>query len=182
MRHLLSLRQPARRLGNALVLLAGLAAGLPATAQVAAAASVPAAASAPAAALPGGGPRCRFAVPAGWDARQARWIGDCRDGRAQGPGVLRLLQGNRVKEAFYGRLQAGVPVLGAVEIDGGWRAGRFDATGVASIDGDRNTLIQAFEAAAEAARRAAQHYQAASNPASARFYRQKAEQLAKQID
>jgi hypothetical protein len=127
-------------------------------------------------------PRCRFAVPAGWDARQTRWIGDCRDGRAQGPGVLRLLKGNQVRQVFYGRLQDGLPVLGAVEVDGGWRAGRFDAAGVASIDGERNTLIQAFEAAAEGARRAAQHYQAASNPASARFYRQKAEQLAKQVD
>lgn len=178
MQQLLRLQLPARHLAGALLITAGLLVGGPVPAQVAPAAAT---ASAPVA-LPGGVPRCRFAVPAGWDARQTRWIGDCRDGRAQGPGVLRLLKGKQAKEVFYGRLQDGVPVLGAVEIDGGWRAGRFDAAGVASIDGDRNTLIQAFEAASEAARRAAQHYQAASNPASARFYRQKAEQLAKQVD
>lgn len=154
-----------------------MAAGAPAVAQ-------PAAASAAVAAAPslrGGVPRCRFAVPEGWEVRQVRWTGDCRDGLAQGLGTLRWLQGNRVRQVFYGRLENGQPVLGAIELDGGWRAGRFEA-GRAVSDGERNTLIEAFDTASQAARQVAQHYQAAGNPASARLYRQKAEQLARQMD
>ena len=127
-------------------------------------------------------PRCRFAVPATWDARQVRWSGDCRDGLAQGLGVLRLLQGNQVRQVFYGRLKDGRPLQGAIEVDGGWRAGRFDAQGAVVQDGERNTLIEAFDTASQAARQAAQRFQAGGNPASARLYRQKAEQLAKQMD
>jgi len=125
--------------------------------------------------------RCRFAVPAGWDTRQVRWTGDCRDGLAQGLGTLRALQGNKVLQVFYGRLKEGQPVLGAIELEGGYRAGRFE-NGQAVQDGERNTLIQAFETASAAAAEVAQRYQAGGNPASARFYRQKAEQLAKQMD
>jgi hypothetical protein len=138
-------------------------------------------ASAPQAAELSGPARCRFAVPAGMDSRQVRWTGDCRDGLAQGLGVLRQLQGNRVLQVFYGRLQDGRPVLGAIELDGGYKAGRFDQGQVVN-DGERNSLIQAFEAASQAARQVAQHHQAAGNPASARFYRQKAAQLAQQMD
>ena len=125
--------------------------------------------------------RCQFAVPAGWEASQVRWTGDCRDGLAQGLGTLRALRGNKVLQVFYGRLKDGQPVLGAIEVEGGYRAGRFE-NGKAVQDGERNTLIQAFETASAAATEVAQRYQAGGNPASARFYRQKAEQLAKQMD
>jgi hypothetical protein len=161
---------------SALLLAAAAAApAQPATAPAAggAAASAPASLTGPA--------RCRFAVPAGWDARQVRWTGDCRDGLAQGLGTLRALQGSQVLRIFYGRLKDGQPVLGAIELDGGYIAGRFE-NGQAVQDGDRPTLIQAFEAASAAAQQVAQHYQASGNPASARLYRQKARQLAQQLD
>ena len=125
--------------------------------------------------------RCRFAVPDGWDASQVRWTGDCRAGLAQGLGTLRALQGNKVLQVFYGRLKDGQLELGAIELDGGYRAGRFD-NGRVVQDSERNTLIQAFEAASDAAKAVAQRYQAGGNPASARFYRQKATQLAQQMD
>ena len=137
------------------------------------------AASAPASLI--GPARCRFAVPAGWDTRQVRWTGDCRDGLAQGLGTLRALQGNKVLRIFYGRLKDGQPVLGVVETDGGFQAGRFE-NGLAVQDGERNTLIRAFETASAAAAEVAQRYQAGGNPASARYYRQKATQLAQQMD
>lgn len=157
-----------------------LAATAAAVAQPASAPATPATTASAAVSLTGPA-RCRFAVPAGWDARQVRWTGDCRDGLAQGLGTLRALQGNQVLQVFYGRLKDGQPMLGAIEVEGGYRAGRFE-NGQAVQDGERNTLIQAFETASAAATEVAQRYQAGGNLASARFYRQKAEQLARQMD
>ncbi len=140
-------------------------------------------ASAPTASAPAlsGPARCRFAVPDGWDARNVRWTGDCRNGLAQGLGTLRLVKGNQVLQVFYGRVKDGQPVLGAIELEGGYKAGRFEQGRVVP-DGERNSLIQAFEAASAAAAQVAQHYQAGGNPASARLYRQKAARLAQQMD
>lgn len=162
----------------AALLLAAATAAAPAQ-PAAAPAAASAAASAPSNLV--GPARCRFAVPAGWDTRQVRWTGDCRDGLAQGLGTLRALQGNKVLRLFYGRLKDGQPVLGVVETDGGFQAGRFE-NGQVVQDGERNTLIRAFETASAAATEVAQRYQAGGNPASARYYRQKATQLAQQMD
>lgn len=155
---------------------------MPALAQPA---SAPAAAAASASGLidpPLSGPaRCRFATPNGWDARQVRWTGDCHAGLAQGLGTLRAIKGKQVLQVFYGSLKNGQPVLGVIEQTGGYRAGRFER-GALVNDGERNTLIQAFEEASAAARQVAQRHQAGGNPASARFYRQKASVLAQQMD
>jgi hypothetical protein len=142
-----------------------LAATAAAVAQPASAPATPATTASAAVSLTGPA-RCRFAVPAGWDARQVRWTGDCRGGLAQGLGTLRALQGNQVLQVFYGRLKDGQPMLGAIEVEGGYRAGRFENGQTASA----------------AATEVAQRYQAGGNLASARFYRQKAEQLARQMD
>lgn len=125
--------------------------------------------------------RCRFSVPEGFAARDLRWTGGCRGGLAQGRGVLRALQGGRVLRLFYGRLEAGLPAQGVVEEDGSYRAGRFEA-GRLVADGERNTLIAAFDEASAAARQVADGYRKAGNAASARFYQDKARQLARQID
>lgn len=138
-------------------------------------------AQAPASAGLAGPAHCRFAAPAGWDTRQVRWTGDCRAGLAQGLGTLRAMQGNKVVRTFYGRLKDGQPVLGVIERDGGFQAGRFEGGAVVQ-DGERNTLIQAFDEARAAADAVALRHQASGNPASARYYRQKAAQLASQID
>lgn len=124
---------------------------------------------------------CRFAAPAGWPVRNVRWTGACDAGKAHGLGVLRSLEAGRVTRVFYGRLEAGVPTLGATEVDKGFAAGRFEA-GKPVADGDRNTLIQAFEAASAAATQVADRFQAAGNAGSAKFYRAKAKQLAQQLD
>lgn len=125
--------------------------------------------------------RCRFMPPADWPQRDVRWSGACVDRLADGRGVLRAYHGGRVQRCFYGRLEAGRPVLGAVELEGGFQAGRFHDGRVAD-DGERNTLIQAFDEAAAAARELASAYRRAGNAASARHYTQKARQLAQQMD
>jgi hypothetical protein len=111
-----------------------------------------------------------------------RWSGACKDGQAQGLGVLRALRGNQVVQAFYGRYEAGRAVLGAVEVEGGYRAGRFATDGRVVADGDRDTAIKAFEAAAAAARGMATDLRRSGNATSAGFYEAKARQLSEQLD
>lgn len=124
---------------------------------------------------------CRIGVPAGWSPRDLRWSGACRDGRAEGRGVLREFVAGKVARIFFGRLLAGQAQLGVIEQPDGYVAGRF-VSGQALRDGDRNTLIDAFEEARAAAEQLAEAYQRAGNAPSARFYREKARQLARQMD
>lgn len=124
---------------------------------------------------------CRFRVPEGWPLRPVRWSGGCHAGLAEGRGTLRVYQNGRLARAFYGVLEQGQPTLGVIEHPGGFVAGRFEA-GKVVVDGERNTLIQAFDTASEAARQLAETYRLAGNAASARFYQDKARQLAQQLD
>jgi hypothetical protein len=125
--------------------------------------------------------RCRFVAPEGMPAADIRWSGSCRSGLAHGRGTLRAFEGGKVVQVFYGRLEAGQPRLGAIDLGGGFKAGRFEA-GRPVADGDRDTLIKAFDEAAAAARQVSAAYRRAGNVASARFYRDKAQQLAQQLD
>ena len=143
-----------------------------APAQTAAAAAGPAMA---------GAPHCRFAVPEAMLGLDLRWSGACRAGLAEGRGTLRGYKGGRVTRVFYGRLEAGQPALGVIELDGGFVAGRFEA-GRAVADGDRDTLIRAFDEAAAAARQMAAGFRKSGNNASYRLYRDKARQLSQQMD
>jgi hypothetical protein len=124
---------------------------------------------------------CRFRVPEGWPLRPVRWSGSCHAGLAEGGGTLRLYRDGRVARVFYGLLEQGQPTLGVIEQPGGFVAGHFEA-GKVVADGERNTLIQAFDTASEAARQLAETYRLAGNAASARFYQDKARQLAQQMD
>lgn len=126
---------------------------------------------------------CHWDTPKPWpEGVSSRWSGACEDGQAQGLGVLRALRGNQVVQVFYGRYEAGRAVLGAVELEGGYRAGRFDIDGRVVADGDRDTAIKAFEEAAAAAKAMATDLRRNNNAASARFYEAKARQLAAQLD
>ena len=117
----------------------------------------------------------------GWPTRGLRWSGACEAGRASGRGTLRAYDGTRVVVAYYGRLEDGQLLLGVVERPDGFVAGRFEAGRVVN-DGDRNTLIRAFDEASQAARERAERFRLAGNTASAAYYDSKSRQLAQQID
>ena len=130
-----------------------------------------------------GAASCRWDTPKPWpEGASNRWSGACKDGQAQGLGVLRALRGNQVVQAFYGRYDEGRAVLGAVELEGGYRAGRFSSDGRVVPDGDRDTAIKAFDEAAAAAKAMAAELRRNGNAASARFYEAKARKLAEQLD
>jgi hypothetical protein len=137
----------------------------------------------PAAASGMAGPAsCRFAPPPDWPVAGVLWSGVCGAGLAQGRGTLRAYQGGRVVRSFYGDLKDGQLILGVVEVpEAGFIAGRFQG-GQAVDDGERNTILLAFEAASAAARELARGFRQAGNRASARFYEAKAAQLARQMD
>jgi predicted aminopeptidase len=135
----------------------------------------------PAGPVMAGAPTCRFLVPEAMLGLDLRWSGTCRDGLAEGRGTLRGYEGGRVVLVFYGRLEAGQPALGVIELDGGFVAGRFEA-GRAVADGDRDTLVRAFDEAASAARQMAAGFRKTGNTASYRHYRDKARQLSQQMD
>lgn len=129
------------------------------------------------------GPRaCSVSIPAGWPSEDLRWSGPCPGGVAEGRGVVRAYADGRVVRIFYGRLRAGRLDLGAVELEGGYAAGRFDDQGRAISDGDRDTLILAFDEASAAARGMAQRMRSQGNETSARFYADRARRLAQQMD
>jgi len=124
---------------------------------------------------------CRVGVPAGWSPRDLRWSGACRDGFAAGRGVLREFVGGKVARIFFGSLHDGQLALGVIEQPDGYVAGRFEG-GRAVGDGDRSVLIKAFDEGSAAAGQFAEALGSAGNAASARFYRDKARQLALQMD
>jgi hypothetical protein len=143
----------------------------------------PAQSSAPAGSLPKIGPaHCRFMPPAGFERTRLSWSGACANHLAQGSGAVRAYARGRIVRSYFGTMQAGQPLLGVVEVpDEGFIAGRFEA-GQRLDDSERNTLIEAFEAAAKAARELAVVYRKAGNRGSADYYDAKAKQLASQLD
>lgn len=124
---------------------------------------------------------CRFEVPGGWPGADVRWTGSCKAGRAEGLGVLRQFSAGRVQRLYFGRLVAGRLNLGVIEQDDGYVAGQFAAAKVVA-GADRNTLIKAFDEASAAATAVAENYLREGNAASAKYYQERAKQLAEQLD
>jgi len=124
---------------------------------------------------------CQFTVPEGWVQTSTRWDGDCRDGYADGIGVLKEYQGQEVKHLFLGRIKSGALVVGVIEERDGYLAGKFHKGRHVPSD-DRQTVITAFAEAERAAKQAAIRYRKAGNTPSARFYEDKARQLGEQMD
>lgn len=116
---------------------------------------------------------CRFDAPADLDAAPARWLGSCRNGAADGLGVVRA--GTAEPYAFFaGRMLGGRPAEGLLLLhEGGMMvAVRFDAAlRVVNSDGlrpaeDDRVFAQAQAAALETAARFRQE----GNRASADYY------------
>lgn len=115
------------------------------------------------------------------------WHGQCKSGFADGPGVVRYLNGIKVDSIFYGFLKDGFWDLGVYDTQGGYLAGQFsnnepiavkDASGVEN----RNVTIRAFETAAKAATLLGKEFEKQGNKASSKYYKAEAEKLSQQMD
>lgn len=132
-----------------------------------------------------GAKNCQFRPPAAWSDRNIRWDGACLGGHAQGRGVLRAYppagQPAAAVWLFFGALDKGELRLGVIDTPDGYIAGRFE-DGKPVQDGDRNRLISAFREGSAAAQAASERFKSTGNSGSARFYADKARQLAEQLD
>jgi len=124
---------------------------------------------------------CVFTAPLGWSHAATRWDGPCRGGHAEGLGVLKEYQQQKVVRVFFGRLEHGELKLGVIDLQQGFVAGEF-LNGEPVPSGDRQRTLDAFEEAEKAANEAAARFRKAGNVASARFYTAKARQLRDQLD
>lgn len=95
--------------------------------------------------------------------------------------MLRVRAAKGLGPAFFGTLNRGMPVLGAIDLPGGFLVGRY-------VNGDiepANEISErdlAFTAAAQAADKVSRYYSVRRNAASTVFYSNKAAQLESQIE
>jgi hypothetical protein len=124
---------------------------------------------------------CGFRLPPDWQSYTTNWTGPCAAGMADGLGILRVYNHSKAVTAFYGRMREGKMALGVIDAPEGFLAGRFDDSTLVTSD-DRNTFIAAFREASAAAKAASEIFKSQGNSASAKFYQEKAAQLAAQMD
>lgn len=128
------------------------------------------------------GSKCRFVAPKSLTAGPTNWIGECPGGKASGLGVLVRRDAGTATATFYGELRDGVPVIGAINVDGGYVVGKFTGDDLVQGDLEPQVRIDSFTVAAKAARAASARFQAQKNAASARFYADAAKQLDQQVE
>ena len=124
---------------------------------------------------------CVFTAPSGWSQSATRWDGACREGHAEGLGVLKEYQQQKVVRFFFGRLEHGEPKLGVIDQPEGFVAAQF-AKGEPLPSDDRQRMIDAFAEGEKAANEAASRFSKAGKQASAKFYAAKAKSLREQLD
>ncbi|WP_432725863.1 hypothetical protein [Variovorax sp. W6] len=125
---------------------------------------------------------CRFVAPASLETAPTYWTGACPAGKASGVGMLRARVGANAGYAFYGELRDGIPVIGAVDLEGGFRVGRFVAGDIGARDTEWQERHDGFETALRAARAVSAHYAGQKNAASARYYTSIAKKLETQLE
>jgi hypothetical protein len=130
---------------------------------------------------------CRVEAPAEWVSGRITWIGECKNGYADGLGALRQTIKGMAPELFLGRVDQGKLVSGVLAREqGSYTAGRWEGgSAKGASDGgdvDRNTLIAGFEDGAKAADAISRSMKKQSKAESARFYARLAKKLRSQMD
>lgn len=110
-----------------------------------------------------------------------QWVGECRAGKAHGLGMIRMRIGAKALNAFFGLMENGRPVEGAIETAEGWIVGRAEGGDLASAS-DFDERDRAFDAAARAAQSVSDHYRRAGNRPSAEFYAKLRERIELQME
>lgn len=132
--------------------------------------------------------KCKVFVKPQQSHAKIHWHGQCKNGFADGLGVVRYLNGSKVESIFYGSLKEGYWDSGALDTrKSGYVGGRFkdnEPMEVMNSEGvpDRNVLIHAFETASKAALQLSQEFKKQGNSASTEYYKQESEKLSQQMD
>jgi hypothetical protein len=129
---------------------------------------------------------CRVETPVQWNVGHVTWIGGCKDGYAEGLGVLRNTVEGTSAELFLGRVDRGNLRSGVLVTAQGYTAGRWEAGSVAESGTDdqanRNAILAGFEDGAKAADTISRSMARHSNPKTSRFYTRLAKRLRSQMD
>jgi len=129
---------------------------------------------------------CRFQRPRFWTGGRTDWLGGCKQGFAEGLGVLVNVVEGAEPERFYGQLDGGALRLGVLQTDAGFVAGRWhDGALVAALPDDmaqRNVLIEVFRGAADAATAVGQSFAKKGDTEASAFYLTQARLLRDQMD
>lgn len=126
---------------------------------------------------------CKFVAPASLTAGPTFWTGACTDGKASGDGMLRRRDGDRAGAGFFGQMKDGIPQIGVVDLDEGYRVGTFDRNDIGNqAELEPQIRIDAFRAAIEAARLVSSKYKAENKDASAQLYETLAKTFEAQLD
>jgi hypothetical protein len=129
---------------------------------------------------------CRFERPRAWTADDVTWLGRCRGGFADGSGVLLNAVKGQQGERFYGqlhqeRLNVGVLQTGQGYVAGTW-AGGVVAEKFADDMAQRNAIIVAFQAAADASTSVSKSFAKKGDVKASWFYAKQARSLRDQMD
>jgi hypothetical protein len=127
--------------------------------------------------------KCKIFTTPSQSKLKPNWHGPCKNGFANGLGVIRNLKGSNVDSIFYGVLENGLWASGVYETQGGYRAGQFKNNELVSAqEVDRNVIIRAFDTAAKAATQLSKEFEQQGNMASYKHYKAEAEKLSQQMD
>jgi len=129
--------------------------------------------------------QCRFVAPESLGDGPKYWTGFCSGvtSVATGVGTIVARTANRAGPAFYGELRAGVPIIGVVSDEAGYRAGLFDGKEIgASKEAERVDIDDSFKVAERAAKQVSAYYAQQKNTASAKHYQSVAKQFASQLE
>jgi hypothetical protein len=133
-----------------------------------------------------GVPNCRFERPKAWPAGGVTWLGSCHKGFADGNGILVNVVEGQEPERFYGRVQQGRLRVGVLQTSDGYVAGSWAHGAIAQPSEDdiaqRNLIITAFRAAANASTAVSKSFERKGDSKSSRFYAKQARLLREQMD
>lgn len=126
---------------------------------------------------------CAATPPQRFEGLATRWFGECDNGKAHGRGILRGSEDSKVVATYYGRMEHGVPSLGAIEmVQGGFAIGKFTPAGV-PLETDRlDHRVEGVNEAVAAAEQVSAFFERVGNAGSAAFYKHKSELLKQQVE
>jgi hypothetical protein len=124
---------------------------------------------------------CEFALSSSLNAQSIRWSGSCKNKRANGLGVARLMTGSKVLAIFYGTAFNGAPKAGVIEFigkDSDGKKSAFELIPAREIhtkdpDGKENGGVVQFINAYDAINGFADTLDKAGNKPSADYYQSK---------
>jgi hypothetical protein len=124
---------------------------------------------------------CAFLIPSSLSAKSSSWSGSCKNKRANGLGVARMMTGSKVAAIFYGTAVNGVPKAGVIEFigkDSDGKKSAFELIPATEIhtkdaDGKENGGVVQFINAYDAINGFADTLDKAGNKPSADYYRSK---------